>query len=465
MHQSLFKQLPSVDSLLKHPELQTISVQYGNKLLTSCIQKCINSLRSEIQSTHALPDSMMNDTLLIQKIIALVKNEQRSHLRPVFNLSGTILHTNLGRAVLADAAIQAIIAAAREPVTLEFDVEQQQRGHRDSGIEQQLCALTGAEAACLVNNNAAAVILILSTIAAHKEVIISRGELIEIGGSFRIPDIMHTSQCLLKEVGTTNRTHVEDYAAAIHTNTAALMKVYPSNYVIKGFTSSVTEQQLAVLAQQHRLPLVVDLGSGALVDLNQWGISKEPIVGDLIKTGVDLVCFSGDKLLGGPQAGIIVGKKHWIDQLQKHPLKRALRVDKLTIAALEATLKLYLNPKQLPQTLPTLHFLSRSEADILNTAQQALPILQKTLKHCEISIQSCHSQIGSGALPDTALHSHALVISTSPSLNIQQVVKYFLALPKPVIGRLHHNQLWLDCRMLNNLSAFTNNLKHFQPEN
>jgi L-seryl-tRNA(Ser) seleniumtransferase len=442
--------IPSVDRVLQHPKLQSLAKRYGRGRVTAALRIHLESLRRAALG-NALARASLDEEAVASALEAQLQASAQSRLRPVFNLTGTVLHTNLGRALLPDEAVRAVVAALTTPVNLEFDLTSGARGDRDSVTESLLCELTGAEAATVVNNNAAAVLLMLSALANRREVIVSRGELVEIGGSFRIPDIMRQAGARLVEVGTTNRTHLSDYAAGIGARTAVLMKVHTSNYTISGFTHSVPVAELAELARRHTLPLAVDLGSGTLLDLTRWGLPAEPTVREIVAAGADVVAFSGDKLLGGPQAGVLVGKSALIATLKKSPLKRALRVGKLTVAALEAVLGLYRAPELLAERLTTLRLLTRDPATLRAQAQRLCPLVQRALGDAyEVTDAPLLSQIGSGALPVSRLPSHGLRVRSIRGRggSLQRLEAALRALPRPVIGRIAEKALWLDLRCL-----------------
>ncbi|BBH14514.1 L-seryl-tRNA(Sec) selenium transferase [Chromobacterium haemolyticum] len=458
---NLYTRLPSVDRLLSHDRLSRLLGRHGNAALAEAVRQTLEQARRTIREQHALPPWAASDDSLAAAVGDRVAERQRMRMRPVFNLSGTVLHTNLGRAPMAEAAVDAVTATMREAATLEFDLQGAGRGHRDQAVSELLRELTGAEAACVVNNNAAAVLIMLSTVAAGREVILSRGEMVEIGGAFRMPDVMRQAGCRLVEVGATNRTHLKDYRNAITAETGLLLKVHTSNYAIQGFASSVAEAELAELARERGLPVATDLGSGALIDLAAHGLPHEPMPQQMIAAGVDLVSFSGDKLLGGPQAGLIIGKREWIDKIQQHPLKRALRCDKMTLAALEATLRLYLESDRLPETLPTLRLLTRPQTTMRASAERLRAPLAAALgTDYLVEDAACLSQIGSGSLPVDRLPSWALAVSPADGRGgtLERLAEALRALPRPVIGRLADGRLWLDLRCLEDETGFIDNL-------
>ncbi len=444
----LYSQLPAIDRLLREPAIEPLVAQHGQTLIGELLRLLQAEARDAIKQQQRLP-AWCGDWP--QALRAALARQQRPALLPVFNLSGTVLHTNLGRALLAQPVQDAVSAVMGEAVTLEYDLDGAGRGHRDRAVADLLCRLTGAEDACIVNNNAAAVLLMLAAIAPGKEVVVSRGELVEIGGAFRIPDVMRQAGCQLVEVGTTNRTHLKDYRQAINEQTGLLMKVHTSNYSIQGFTAAVDEAELAQLGAERGVPTATDLGSGSLIDMAQYGLPAEPMPQRLLAAGVDLVTFSGDKLLGGPQAGIIVGKKALIARLQQHPLKRALRVGKLTLAALEATLRLYLQPEKLAEQLPTLRLLTRPQQEMQQAAERLLTALMpRFTADFELRAEPCWSQIGSGSLPVDRLPSYALTFMPRDGrgATLEALAERWRRLPQPVIGRLGDGRLWLDLRCL-----------------
>ena len=444
--QQQLRDLPSVSVILDH--MRDDVARWGHDAVTGAARAHLEILRAAIQSDESVVLDLSN---IQQTIRDSLTDSAQPALKSVFNLTGIVLHSNLGRANLADAAIDAMNRVATGANNLEYDLAKGQRGDRDSHIESLICELTGAEAATVVNNNAAAVLLTLNTLALGKTVPVSRGELVEIGGSFRVPDIMERSGCSLVEVGTTNRTHLKDYANAIDADTALLMRVHTSNYRIEGFTNTVPETELATLAEENNIPFVVDMGCGNLIDLKALGLPHEATAQQTLDHGADLVLFSGDKLLGGPQAGIIAGRANLIASIKQNPLKRALRLDKVTLAALEATLQLYRNPDELVSTLPTLRLLTRAEDDIRQQADRLGPNVSSHLGDSyRVETASVSSQIGSGALPVEVLPSAALSITAANGEDepVRSLAQRLRQLPTPVIGRLHNGALLLDLRCL-----------------
>ena len=465
MGKSALASLPSVDRLLGSTEGLRLAERHGRTLVVEAVREVLASARTQLTADPQAP--CPDETEVIAACASRIDSLLRASLRPVFNLSGTVLHTNLGRAILPEAAIAAAAAAMGRPVNLEYDVDGAARGERDSHVEGWLKRLTGAEAAVVVNNNAAAVYLSLYALAKRKEVIVSRGELVEIGGSFRIPDIMASAQCKLREVGTTNRTHPRDFEEAIGKDTAALMKVHTSNYTVQGFTAMVSEPDLAAIAHKHGLPLINDLGSGTLVNLEEFGLPHEPTPREAIADGADIVTFSGDKLLGGPQCGLIVGRADLIAKIRKNPMKRALRLDKSRLAALEVVLRLYASPERLAKEVPTLRLLTRAQAEIRALADRLLPAIAKAVEgRASARIVDCLSQIGSGALPVDTLPSAGIALAPQGKRRsgaADALAAAFRALPVPVIGRISEGELILDLRCLEDEAAFTAQLASLAP--
>jgi L-seryl-tRNA(Ser) seleniumtransferase len=446
MSKNLLRDLPSVDEVLGTEVIKSVLGRFSNALVTDVIREVIDAVRKEIKDGKRGEGVSTAEitTWGVGKLDALAGAKV---LRMV-NASGTVLHTNLGRAVLGDGAMDALRLSGGGAVNVEFDIGGGGRGERDKLLEELLVRLTGAEGASVVNNNAAAVLIVLNTLAEGKEVIISRGELVEIGGSFRLPDIIKKSGCILREVGTTNRTHPEDYSSAVGPGTALLLKAHTSNYEVVGFTSEVGLKELVGIGRARGLPVVEDLGSGSLFDLSVYGLPREPVVGERVAMGADLVTFSGDKLLGGPQAGLIVGKREFIDRVNKNPLKRALRVDKLTLSALEATLRLYLYPEALPSRLPTLKFLTRPVDELRRIAFEVKELLECKLGvGYEVKVEDGLSQVGSGALPGHGIPTK-LVTVTHPSIKPEAIFKSFLNGNPPVLGRVKNEKFILDMRTI-----------------
>ncbi len=430
------------------------------------VRLVVGGLRRELQEGHA-PE--LSEDAILSAVSAVLSRTSGLPLRRILNLTGTVLHTNLGRAALPEEAIAAVAEVARGASNLEYDIDAGKRGDRDQHLEAVLQRVVGCEAATVVNNNAAAVMLVLNTLALGKEVAVSRGELVEIGGSFRIPEIMSRSGCTLVEVGTTNRTHLRDFERVLGSATGMVMKVHASNYVIEGFTACVPEADLARMCHTHQVPFVVDLGAGSLLDLRRYGLPHEPTPMEALAAGADLVTFSGDKLLGGPQAGIIVGRKALIDRLKANPMKRALRCDKMTIAALAAVLRLYTDPDRLSQRLPTLAALTRPVAQMQALATRLLEPLSGALADCAVvTIADCESVIGSGALPRRTIASVALAIRPSGERGsgtmLSRIARAFAALPTPVIGRVHDGAFLLDLRCLDRAEELEALMAHLRIE-
>lgn len=437
------RSLPGVDQLLRGAAAGALLERYARPLVADALRAALAAAREGLRDGGA---AAPGGEALVADAAARLAAVAAPSLRPVVNATGIVLHTNLGRAPLAAAAVEALSAVAAAPCTLELDLAGGGRGERDAHVEAHLRALTGAEAALAVNNNAAGVLLALNTLAEGREVVVSRGELVEIGGAFRIPDVCAKSLATLREVGTTNRTHADDYAAAIGERTAVLLKVHPSNYRIAGFTAAVGLEALAAIGRARGVPVVEDLGSGALVDLGQWGLPAEPLVGDRLRRGADLVTFSGDKLLGGPQAGLVVGRADLVARLRRNPLRRALRCDKLTLAALEATLRLYRTAPDLAAALPALSLLTRPLGELQTLGETALALLARALgPDYALALEDAAAAIGSGAQPTATLPSKAIAIA-HPSLPPLAIAARFRASEPPIVGRVHDGRFWLDLR-------------------
>lgn len=456
-HKDKLRMLPSIDRLLLGID-DAVEV-YGHHAVTKALREVIQERRKRIINGRS---SNTDEYSIRQAACQILEHSTVPRLRRVFNLTGTVLHTNLGRAILPAVAIEAIKSVAADYSNLEFDLDNGERGDREAHVESLLCELTGAEAATVVNNNAAAVLLVLNTLAMNQEVPVSRGELVEIGDSFRIPEVMQRANCTLVEVGATNRTHLNDYRAAINDQTALLMKVHTSNYKIEGFAKEVSETELANLAAEFELPFVMDLGSGSLVDFARFGLPREPTAAHVLSQGADIVTFSGDKLLGGPQSGLIAGKADLIRRIKANPLKRALRVDKMTLAGMTEVLKLYRNPDKLQQALPTLNHLTRSQEDIRSQAKRIVPALLKALgKRYRVEVVDAASQVGSGSLPTRTIPSAAIGIrsDTAGEDITRSLSAAFRKLPIPVIGHVHKCVLLFDLRCLDDEAGFVSQLE------
>ena len=451
--------LPSVDDVLKADAVALAIVRFGRPAAVTAVREALAATRAALRAGNTPPSQ---PEAIADAALARLAADACSNLRPVFNLSGTVLHTNLGRALIAEAAVEAAVAAMRSAVTLELDLATGRRGERDDHLRRLVCELSGAEDATVVNNNAAAVLLVLNTLAEGREAVVSRGELIEIGGAFRLPDIIARAGVKLKEVGTTNRTHGKDYAQAIGPKTALVLKVHTSNYRIEGFTKQVETRALAAITRERGVPLVSDLGSGTLVDLSRWGLAHEPAVAEAVDAGADIVTFSGDKLLGGPQAGFIVGRRELIQKIARNPMKRALRIDKMRLAALAATLRLYRDPDRLAERLPTIRLLARKKPAIAAMARRLLPVVATRLGDVfTVEIVACASQIGSGALPLETMPSAGLAIRPRATRGegraLERLAAALRRLPVPVVGRIEKGAQILDLRCLEDEAAFTAN--------
>ena len=466
----LLSSIPAVHEIQKISEVQNLINIHGHNLVTQAIRTTQSDFRKLLLSSESLKSKKIKKLEFVNQLkknLSLLTNDS---LQRIFNLTGTVLHTNFGRALLSKEVINSIIEIASEPSNLEYDILNNKRGDRDSHIDERLCRLIGAEACTVVNNNAAAVVLVLNSLAKRKEVLISRGELIEIGGSFRLPEIMKSAGCKILEVGTTNRTHFEDFEDAIGKKSAMIFKAHKSNFNIEGYTSEVEEKEIVKLSKKNDIPFMVDLGSGSLIDLKYMGINMVQSPTDTLAKGVDLITFSGDKLLGGPQCGIIAGRKDLITKIKKNPLKRALRCDKMTIAAFSTLLKLYENPERAKLEIPTLRLLNRKEKDIYEVVEKLYPSIKSKVSNiAEVKIIKCKSQIGSGSLPVELLPSYGIKISAknlkrNSNKFLQNISKKFRELPIPIIGRLSKDSLIFDCRCLENTTLIIKQIEKLNSE-
>ena len=443
----LYRSIPKVDVLLEDAGIQNAIEEHGRENVMEIIREEMDALRAFIGKCDDEEAALNKIEALSEQILKQVEKANTPNMRMVINGTGTILHTNLGRAPISQEHMEKLANIVTGYSNLEYNLEEGRRGERYSHFEKLLCKLTGAEAAMAVNNNAAAVMLILSSMAKGGEVIVSRGELVEIGGKFRIPDVMEQSGATLVEVGTTNKTHYSDYEEAITENTKALLKVHTSNYRIVGFTDTVTIGDLQPLAKEHDLPLIEDLGSGVLIDLSKYGLTYEPTVQDSLRNGADVVCFSGDKLLGGPQAGIIVGKKKYIDMMKKNQLTRALRIDKFTATALELVLQEYLSEEKAIQNIPTLRMINEKKEDVEKRAKTLRRMLKSANLEADFGVETCESQIGGGSLPLERIPSVAVTIKPH-HISVPKLEEAMRHLEVPIIPRTANDTIYLDVRTI-----------------
>ncbi|MEL6666923.1 MAG: L-seryl-tRNA(Sec) selenium transferase [Pseudomonadota bacterium] len=441
---AILRQLPKVQTLMDSAYAAPLIDVFGREHVTEAVRGKIEHARTKLLADAPMPEAILSERLFWTDISETLDQSRQQSLKPVINATGIVIHTNLGRAPLAPEAIAAMNEVASAYSTLEFNLESGKRGSRHSHVEAIICELTGAEAALVVNNCAGAILTVLSALANRKEVIASRGELVEIGGSFRMPDVITQSGATLKEVGTTNKTHATDYADAISDGSALLLKSHTSNYAVVGFSATPTRKQLSEIARAHELPLVEDLGSGVLVDLAPYGLPNEPVVKDVLAAGVDIVTFSGDKLLGGPQAGIIAGRKDLIDRIKRHPMARAVRIDKLSLAALIATLELYRAPSDPITRVPVLRRISEP-IDLVRKRAEKLAEQCGSIKDLQIAIVPSKARAGGGSLPLQDLPSFALSLSHQ-DMSPDQMAERLRAAKTPIIGRISNDKLLLDLR-------------------
>jgi L-seryl-tRNA(Ser) seleniumtransferase len=446
MGDNLFRQLPAVSDVLAAPDVQMLARDHAHDLIVATVRAELSDLREQIRRDIPV-DGRGTVEAVARRVVRRLTDELRPKLRAVINATGIVLHTNLGRSPLAEEAAKAAYESAGGYLNLELDLDTGKRSSRQNAVREWICRLTGAESATAVNNNAAATIIVLRALAAGKEVVVSRGQLIEIGGSFRIPEIMSVSGAILREVGTTNITRLADYERAIGPNTGALLQVHPSNYRISGFTKSVALPELAALGKKHGLPVIDDIGSGALLDFSRFGFRDEPIARASIAAGADLVLFSGDKLLGGPQAGIVAGRKEWIQKIEKDPLMRAFRLDKMTLAALEATLRLYLNEEHALREVPVLRMLGTPTEELRKRAEDLAERLRAVAGLATAKVAEDVSYVGGGSLPDQAMQSWVVEVEPASVSDAELARRLRLGTPA-VMARLRDGKLVLDVRTL-----------------
>lgn len=443
----LYRSIPKVDVLLEDEKIISLIEKYHRYVVVDVIREEIEKIREEIKTNNDFDFINKRINNLVESISKSVEKTYSYNIRKVINGTGTILHTNLGRSIISKKHANYLSDIVTSYSNLEYNLEDGKRGERYSHFEKLICKITGAESAMAVNNNAAAVMLVLSSMAKEKEVIVSRGELVEVGGKFRIPDVMESSNAHLVEIGTTNKTHLEDYENAINENTGALLKVHTSNFKILGFTESVSIKEICDLGKEKNIPVIEDIGSGVLVDLSKYGLEYEPTVQDSIKAGVDIVSFSGDKLLGGPQAGIIVGKKKYIDKMKKNPLTRAFRIDKFTATILEMIFKEYLNEEDAIKNIPTLSLITRDLKEIEKNANALYEKLDILKGVAIINIEDTLSQIGGGSLPMERLNSKCVSI-TPKNISTASLEEKLRLNENPVVGRISDNKLIIDMRTI-----------------
>lgn len=446
---NLFSLLPKVDELLNDDKIKELISTSRRGYVIEHIREQINKIRKEIVSLdeNKVENFKIDEEKIISNIVSAAENERKMNLRRVINATGTVLHTNLGRSLIDADLKEYIWDAVSNYSNLEYDIKTGKRGSRYSHVEEVLRKLTGAESALVVNNNAAAILLVLSTMAKNKEVVVSRGQLVEIGGSFRVPEVMEQGGAILKEIGTTNKTHANDYDEAINEETGILLKVHTSNYKILGFTKEVEVEELVTIGKKRGIPVVEDIGSGTLVDFSKYGVTKEPTVQESIEAGVDVVTFSGDKLLGGPQAGIIVGKKEFIEKMKKNPLTRAIRIDKLTLAALEGTLRKYLTSVDPTKDIPVLKMITATKKELKSHGEKLYNLLTDNLSDFSIQIQDGFSQIGGGSMPTELLDSTLIKLSHK-NKSASFIEKKMRENNIPIVGRISDENVILDVRTL-----------------